>query len=119
MKVTLGAIFLLMGTLLVSIGLAVPSQKHQSAVIDIITMLLLWVLSISILVFHESIFRKGKTPLVVLPVLALGFAWLLLNLDHLLSFGIQDFNIYAVLLGWCFFNSGLYYDTREVLKAGR
>ncbi len=120
MKITVGVIFLVMGALLVSLGLAVPSQNHLSLeLVDIVTMLLLWLFSLSIFMFHEKIFRKDRILLVVLPVLALSFAWLLLNLGYLLSFGIQDFNLYAVLLGWCFFNSGLYYDTREVLKAVR
>ena len=119
MKITLGVVFLLMGALLASIGLAIPSQNHLGLeIVDIATILLLWALSISILIFHESIFRKDRILLVV-AVLALGFVWLLLNISHILSFGIQDFNPYAVLLGWCFFNSGLYYDTREVLKAAK
>jgi len=120
MRITVGVVFLLVGALLVSIGLSVPSQKYQSLeLIDIATILMFWVFSLSTLLFHESIFRKDTILIVVLPVLAMGFAWLLLNLGHLLSFGIQDFNLYAVLLGWCFFNSGLYYDTREVLKAAK
>ncbi|NYZ79206.1 hypothetical protein H0N99_03595 [Candidatus Micrarchaeota archaeon] len=120
MKVTLGAVFFLMGALLVSAGFAVPSQKHQSlGLIDIITMLLLWTFSLSIIVFHEEVFRKDRILLVVLPLLAVGFAWLLLNIGYLLSFGIKDFNLYAVLLGWAFFNSGLYYDTRGFVKTAK
>jgi cytosine/uracil/thiamine/allantoin permease len=120
MKFTLGAVFLLMGALLVSVGFAVPSQNHQSlGLIDIVTMLLFWVLSILIIAFHDEVFRKGRILLVVLPVLALAFVWLMLNLAYIISFGIKDFNIYAILLGWAFFNSGLYYDTRGFVKAAK
>jgi hypothetical protein len=120
MKITVGVVFIFVGAFLASVGLAVPSTNHLGLeVVDIITIILLWIFSLSILMFHQSIFREDRILLVVLPVLALGFVWLLLNLGHILSFGISDFNIYAVLLGWCFFNSGLYYDTREVLKAAK
>jgi hypothetical protein len=120
MKITVGIVFLLTGALLASAGLAISSTNHPGLeVVDVVTILLLWVFSLSFLIFHQSIFRKGRILIVVLPVLALGFVWLLFNLGHLLSFGVSDFNIYAVLLGWCFFNSGLYYDTQEVLKAAK
>jgi hypothetical protein len=119
MRATVGGAFLVMGSLLATAGFAVSSQKHLGLEpIDIATVMLLWLLSASIVVFHEKIFRRDRILPVVIPVLALAFVWLLLNLGYLMSFGIRDFNLYSILLGWCFFNSGLYYDTREVLKAG-
>lgn len=120
MKITVGIMFLFVGALLASIGLAIPSENHLGLeMTDVVAILLLWIISLLMLVFHDSVFRKDRIMLVVLPVLILVFAWLLLNLGHLMSFGIGDFNIYAVLLGWCFFNSGLYYDTREAMKPAK
>jgi len=115
--VTVGEVFVLMGSLLVSAGLIIPTQKHVGLGLgDIFALLLLWCFSLTLLKFHKSIFRKDRILVVVLPVLALGFVWLLLNLGYLLSFGSGDFNLYAILLGWVFFNTGLYYDTRAALK---
>jgi hypothetical protein len=120
MKITLGVIFLLMGSLLATIGFGVPSLNHIAlGLTDVISIFFLWLFSILFAVFHESIFRKDRILLIVMPVLLLGFIWLVLNIGYLLSFGIQEFNLYIILLGWCFFNSGLYLDTREILKVSK
>jgi hypothetical protein len=117
MKITIGMVFLLMGSLLVSLGLVIPTQNHQGIrLMDAFALLLMWCFSLSVLKFHENIFRKDKILFVVMPVLFVGFIWLLLNVGYLLSFGVGAANLYAILLGWGFFNSGLYYDTRKVLK---
>ena len=116
MKVTAGQIFLLVGSLLASAGFLAPSQNHPAAnLIDILPVILMWGFSLAALRFHGEIFRKDRIIVVLIPLLALAFI-LLLSLGYLLSFGIREFNLYSILLGWAFFNGGLYYDTRGVLK---
>lgn len=118
MKISLGQIFLVTGSLLVSVGFLAPSQNHPSVnPIDIVLIILMWCFSLAAFKFHDEIFRKDRILLGVMPLLALAFILLLLSLNYLLSLGIREFNLYAILLGWAFFNGGLYYDTREILKA--
>lgn len=118
MKITTGQIFLVTGSLLISVGFLAPSQNHPSMnLIDILLIILMWCFSLAAFRFHDEIFRKDRILLGVMPLLALEFILLLLSLNYLLSFGIREFNLYAILLGWAFFNGGLYYDTKGVLKA--
>lgn len=117
MKITLGQIFLVMGSLLVSLGFLIPSQNHQSVnPIDMLPILLMWCFSLVALKSYDDVFSKDRILYVVMPVLVFGFILLLINLNYLLSFGIREFHLYAILLGWAFFNAGLYYNTREILK---
>jgi presenilin-like A22 family membrane protease len=117
MKITGGQLLLFAASLLVSVGFAVPSQYHQSTELrDIVILILIWCFFLISLKYHDRIFRRERILVVVMPTLFIGFACLLLSLNYLLSFGIREFNLYAILLGWFLFNLGLYYDTRKVLK---
>jgi|GEM_PF-6886956 hypothetical protein len=114
MKVSFGQILLLIGCLLLSGGLLFSSAELE--LIDIFAILFMWCFFLSTFKFHNEIFKKQNIPMIVLPVLALGFLWLLLNINKLLLLWAGQINTYAVLLGWGVFNTGLYYDTRKALR---
>ena len=117
MKITIGQVFVMAGSLLVSGGLLVPSETQKTFELsEIFALVVLWAFSLSALAFHDKIFKKDMVLLTVIPILALGFLWLLLNLSSFLLLAPGRFNTYAILFGWVIFNTGLYLDTKKALK---
>ena len=117
MKITIGQVLTVAGSLLVSGGLLVPSETQKTFELgEAAVLAVLWAFSLSALLFHDKIFRKEIILLTVIPILALGFLWLMLNLHSFLLLAPGRFNTYAILFGWVIFNTGLYLDTKKVLK---
>ena len=117
MKITGGQALLMIGSLLISVGSLIPSTYHQSMQSrDIVTVVLLWCFSGLAMKYHDELFRRERILTVVTPALLIGFIYLLLSLDYLLSFGVNELNLYSILLGWVSFNSGLYYDAKNALR---
>ncbi|MEM3555895.1 MAG: hypothetical protein QXF56_04225 [Candidatus Micrarchaeia archaeon] len=112
--ITFGQILMLVGCLLISGGFLLSYASLELT--DIFVVIYVWCFLALSLKFHKGIFKKERILVTILPLFALSFLWLLLNINKFLLLWLGQVNTYAVLIGWGVFNTGLYYDTRKVLR---